>query len=106
MNVPIFDLDGRLLGIADLFDEEAGLVTEFDGQDHRLRQQHRADNIREEELEVVNLTVCRVDSLDLRQPRALVERLQARRAQGLRRDRRHDRWSLVEPDWWRTWRAS
>ncbi len=35
VNVPIFDLDGRLLGIADLLDEEAGLVTEFDGAQHR-----------------------------------------------------------------------
>lgn len=32
VNVPIFNGDGRLLGIADLFDEEAGFVTEFDGQ--------------------------------------------------------------------------
>ena len=100
VNVPIFDRNERLLGIADLFDEEAGLVTEFDGKDHRRRRQHQADNVREENLEVVNLTVCRVDSLDMRQPVPLAERLQARRAQGLRRDRRHDRWTLVEPAWW------
>ena len=62
----IFAPDGRLLGVADLFDPEAGLVTEFDGQDHRRRRQHRADNPREEELEAANLVVCRVDSIDLR----------------------------------------
>ena len=106
VNVPIFDLDERFLGIADLFDEEAGLVTEFDGQDHRKRRQHRADNLREEELEGVNLTVSRVDSLDMRQPVPLAERLRARRAQGMRRDRRHDRWTLVEPAWWRRRQAS
>jgi hypothetical protein len=106
VNVPIFDRNERLLGIADLFDEEAGLVTEFDGKDHRLRRQHQADNVREENLEVVNLTVCRVDSLDMRQPVPLAERLRARRAQGLRRDRRHDRWTLVEPVWWQRRRGS
>lgn len=106
VNVPIFDLDERFLGIVDLFDEEAGLVTEFDGQDHRLRRQHQADNVREEKLEGVNLTVCRVDSLDMRQPVPLAERLRARRTQGLRRDRRQDGWTLDEPGWWRRRRAS
>jgi hypothetical protein len=100
VNRPVFDLDGRFLGTPDLFDPDAGLATEFDGQDHRERQQHRDDNIREEKLEVVNLAVCRVDSLDLRQPAQLRERLRARRAQGLRRDRSMDRWTLVEPSWW------
>jgi hypothetical protein len=106
VNVPIFDLDGDLLGIGDLLDPEAGMVTEFDGQDHRLRRRHRADNLREEKLEAANLVVCRVDSLDLRTPRPLAERLQARHAQGLRRDRGQDRWTLVEPLWWRRRRAS
>ena len=106
VNVPIFDLEERLLGVADLLDDEAGLVTEFDGKDHRLRRQHQADNLREEKLEGTNLTVCRVDSLDMRQAVPLAERLQARRAQGLRRDRRHDAWTLVEPAWWQRRRAS
>ena len=100
VNVPVFDLDGNFLGIPDLLDPEAGLATEFDGQVHRERNQHRADNIREENLELVNLVMCRVDSLDMRQAGALRQRLRARHAQGLRRDRRQDRWTLVEPPWW------
>jgi len=36
------------------------------------------DNIREEKLEVANLTVCRVDSLDMRHPARLRERLRGR----------------------------
>ena len=104
--MPIFDLEERLLGIADLFDDEAGFVTEFDGKEHRFRRQHRADNLREEKLEGTNLTVCRVDSLDMRQAVPLAERLRARRAQGLRRDRRHDAWTLIEPAWWQRRRAA
>lgn len=106
VNRPIFDFDGRFVGKPDLFDPEAGLVTEFDGQDHRSRRQHRADNIREEKLEGVNLVVSRVDSLDLRTRLALSDRLQARYRQGLQRDRSHDRWTLEQPDWWRRRMAS
>jgi hypothetical protein len=47
-NVPVFDLDGRLLGIPDLFDPEAGLVGEYDGAHHKERDQHRYDVSREE----------------------------------------------------------
>jgi hypothetical protein len=101
VNRAIFAPDGRLLGVADLFDPEAGLVTEFDGQEHRRRRQHRADNLREEELEAANLVVCRVDSIDLRFRAALTDRLRARYAQGKRRDRSRDRWTLQQPAWWR-----
>jgi hypothetical protein len=106
VNRAVFAPDGRLLGVADLFDPAAGLVTEFDGQEHRQRRQHRADNLREEELEAANLVVCRVDSIDLRFRAALAERLRARYAQGLRRDSSRDRWTLQQPDWWRRRRAS
>lgn len=65
VNRPVFDLEENFLGTPDLLDPDAGLATEFDGQEHRGRRQHRSDNHREEKLEGVNLTVCRVDSLDL-----------------------------------------
>ncbi len=78
VNVPLFDRTGRLLGIADLFDEDAAFVCEFDGQDHRQRRQHRADNVREEGLEATGLTVVRADSLDLRHfPEELERRLRS-----------------------------
>ena len=85
---------------------EAGLATEFDGQDHRARRQHRADNIREEKLEGVNLIVSRVDSLDLRTRLALIDRLRSRYSQGLDRDRSQDNWTLEQPAWWRRRKAS
>lgn len=106
VNRPVFDLDENFLGRPDLFDPEAGLACEFDGKNHRERERHRSDNIREEKLEGANLTVCRVDSLDMRRPASLKERLRARHAQGLRRDRSQDRWTLVEPLCWRRRRAA
>ena len=42
-----------------------------------------------------------VDSLDMRQPVPLKERLRARYAHGMRRNRELDRWTMVEPPWWR-----
>ena len=106
VNQPVFDLEGAFLGVPDLFDPNAGLVTEFDGQDHRERRQHREDNLREERLEEANLVVCRVDSLDLRRPKALADRLIARYRQGLARDPGRDRWTLRQPAWWPRRRAA
>ncbi|WP_114558874.1 DUF559 domain-containing protein [Desertihabitans aurantiacus] len=101
VNAPVFDRRERLLGIADLLDAEAGLVTEFDGQHHRGRRQHRADNEREERFEDAGLTVVRADSLDLREhPDKLVRRLRSGYRRGQQRDRRRDGWTLAEPTWW------
>lgn len=102
INVPLFDAaDGSFLGIPDLFDPDAALAMEFDGEQHRTRHQHRRDNLREEGLERANVTVIRVDSLDLMHDRrALVRRILDGRQRGLRRDRRFDRWTLTEPGWW------
>ena len=47
-NRPVFDLDGRLLGIPDLFDPVAGLVGEYDGADHRAEDRRARDAVREE----------------------------------------------------------
>jgi hypothetical protein len=102
VNSPVFDLDGRFLGIPDLLDEEAGLGCEFDGQDPCLRRQHQDDNLREELLEDTNLVGCRVDSLDPRYPAPLRERLRDAWARGQARDRRRDRFTTEIPAWW--WR--
>ncbi|QDP98205.1 hypothetical protein FOE78_21920 [Microlunatus elymi] len=101
INQPIFDLEGRFLGEPDLFDPEAAVATEFDGEYHRDRFQHRADNLREEVLEEANVTVQRIDSLDLIRDRMpLIERLQRGHRRGTRRDRRLDSWTLTRPEWW------
>lgn len=103
VNVPIFDHSERLLGIADLFDPASGLVGEFDGDQHRKTAQHRKDNIREEKFESANLVVVRADKIDIRRERRqLVGRLQDGYSRGQARDRRRDRWTLTQPEWWLT----
>ena len=102
VNVPIFDLSGSLVGIADLFDRAAGLVIESDGSGHRAEGVHAEDNIREESFEVLNLFVSRVGSLDHRDQAALVERLQRARLHASMRNVA-PRWTTDKPDWWFTW---
>lgn len=106
VNRSVLDLDGRSLGVPDLLDVEAGLVLEYDGArwtgspvvgGHRDRDQHRADNVREELFERAGLTVVRADGRDLSHyRRRLMARVSAARADGLRRDRSRDRW-MVRP---------
>jgi hypothetical protein len=108
-NRAVFDQHGQLLGVPDLLDIEAGLAMEYDGArwrsdratGHRDRAQHREDNAREERLERAGLVVVRVEKDDLTRYRsALAERLASARADGLRRNRARDRWTVDEPEHW------
>jgi hypothetical protein len=81
VNCPVRDRDsGRLLGIADLLDETAGLVIEFDGADHRGAHRHTKDVDREELLRRHQLEVCRVTGLALRDQARVAVRLRAAHA--------------------------
>jgi ribosomal protein L31E len=101
VNRPVFDLRGRLLGIADLIDPASGLVIESDGRQHREDELlHTADNVREEGMEDANLTVVRVTGRDHRDPVALGARLRRGYRRARARDSRRDAWTLVEPGWW------
>jgi hypothetical protein len=48
LNQPVFDLEGRLLGVPDLFDATSGTGGEYDGEHHKAIDQHRRDVAREE----------------------------------------------------------
>ena len=108
-NRAVFDSAGNLLGVPDLLDAEAALALEYDGatwrsdrdKGHRNREQHREDNAREERLERAGLIVVRVEKADLTRYRGkLAARILAAYADGLRRDRSRDRWTLDEPPDW------
>lgn len=76
VNAPVHDLDGRFLGIVDLLEGVAGLALEYDGEYHWEVGQQTRDNYREESLERNGLTVLRVTALDLKNPPALITRIQ------------------------------
>jgi hypothetical protein len=98
VNVPVFDLMGNLLGVADLLDEESGLVIETDGAHHREIEKHAEDNHREEAFERTGLVVTRVTSGDHGDRLSVVRRLNAA-LRDARRSTRRD-WTLQQPDWW------
>lgn len=101
VNRAVFDLDGRLLGYADLLDPAAGVVGEYDGADHRAARRHSKDVDREAGFRDHRLEVVRVTGPDL-PDRALVTRRIAggyRRASWLPESRRT--WTLQPPPWWR-----
>jgi hypothetical protein len=98
VNPTVVTLDGAFVGRTDLLDPEAGTVAEYDGGHHRDLTRHTADNVREEDLEHLNLTVTRSTALDLwpHRPR-LVLGLRTAHRDGCRRDRSRDAWGIRLP---------
>lgn len=101
VNVPVFDPTGRLLGVADLLDEDSGLVIESDGGHHREAVAHTTDNHREEDFERHGLVVCRATALDHRHRFRLAGRIAAAHRDAQRSTRRL--WTTEPPPWWDTW---
>lgn len=92
-NWPVNDLDGRLLGVVDLLDPDAGLAGEYDGADHAAPERRALDHARQETIEQHRLRVVRIAGPDLGRLRhRTVLRLQSRHALGRSRDRSRDRW--------------
>jgi hypothetical protein len=100
VNRPVFSLDGRLLGIADLLDEEAGLVGEFDGADHRAAARHSKDVQREDRFRRHGLEVFRVTGPDLLHPERVVNRMLSARQRALSLPPGRRAWTTRPPPWW------
>ncbi|MGN6129080.1 MAG: hypothetical protein ACTHOK_01930, partial [Nocardioidaceae bacterium] len=82
---------GRLLGVADLIDPEAGVVGEFDGGEHSGAGRRSRDAARDGAFRDHGLEVFRVTAVDLRDPAKVVARvLAAYRRAGTR---------ALEPTW-------
>jgi hypothetical protein len=94
VNVAVFSREGRLLGYPDLLDEEAGLVIEYDGEDHRDARRHSDDVDREASFRAVGLEVTRVTSRDLRNVQALGRRLTTARSRARFEAVERRRWTL------------
>ena len=98
VNCPIRSKEsGRLLGIADLLDEHAGLVVEYDGADHRHAARHTKDVDREDLLRRHGLEVVRVTSGTLRRRSTVVDRLVAARERAKHLPEADRAWIAVPP---------
>ena len=65
VNQRVFDLHGKLLGIADLLDPVAGVVGEYDGADHRSGTRQSKDVAREDGFRGVELEFFKVTGPDM-----------------------------------------
>lgn len=101
VNVPVFDLSGRLLGYPDLLDVVAGLVVEYDGADHRAARRHSDDVDREARMRAAGLEVTRITSLDLLRPERALARLREARSRAPFTPTNRRRWTLEAPEWFR-----
>ncbi len=93
VNRRVEDLDGHLICNPDLFDEEAGTVVEYDGEEHRSAARHDHDVRRQERCRRAGLEYVVVTSRDLHRREALIERL--------RRSRARSRFAAVGDRAWR-----
>ena len=102
----LYDLDGTLICIPDLLDEEAGLVGEYDGAEHLTLRRRVKDDAREEACRRVGLEHVRFTGPDVRNPDRVVRRLLAARSRALFLPAGERRWTLEQPDhrwagrWW------
>ena len=99
LNREVYDLDGRLIGIPDLFDEEAGLVGEYQGEDHKDGQRHREDVEREEKFRDHGLEFFEVVGGDLARRQLVVDRMRNARARAKFLPPESRAWTLEPPPW-------
>ncbi len=100
-NQPLFSVDGQLLGYPDLFDEESGMVGEYDGVDHKERERHRRDVEREERYRDHGLEYFTVVGGDIRDRDKVVRRMHGTRSRARFEPPDRRRWTLTPPTWWR-----
>lgn len=97
VNQPVYDLEGRLIGIPDLFDPVAGLAGEYQGAHHKGIGQHRADVDRAERFRQHGIEIVEIVQGDTRDA-AASRIVQARaRAKFLAPAKRT--WTLDPPRW-------
>lgn len=99
-NAPLFSSDGALLGYPDLFDEEAGVVGEYDGAHHKDGEQHRRDVSREARYRDHGLEYFTVVGGELSDRRAVAARMHSTRSRASFVPEPRRRWTLTPPPGW------
>jgi hypothetical protein len=98
-NVEVYDLDGRLIGVPDLFDPVAGLVGEYQGEDHKGGAQHREDVDREERFRDHGLEYFELVGGDIANRYVAVQRMRNARGRAKFLPPESRAWTLDTPPW-------
>ena len=96
-NRAVYTLTGKLIGVPDLLDAQAGVVGEYDGGQHQLRSRRRRDARRRAAFRSVGLETFEVVAGDFDDNDLVVERMRGarRRAQWLPHASRG--WTIMSP---------
>ena len=97
VNRSVYDLRGRLICVADLFDDEVGMVVEYDGAEHRKAGRHARDVRREDLCRRAGLEYAKVTGPDMYDVDLVVDRLRSTRARALSRPAGARLWTLQGP---------
>ena len=97
VNRSVYDLRGRFICTADLFDEEAGMVVEYDGMEHRRARRHARDVRREDLCRRAGLEYAKITGPDMHELDLVVDRLRTTRARALLRPAGRRLWTLQGP---------
>ena len=100
VNQEIFTLEGRLVGVADLFDPVAGLVGEYDGSDHLRVLRRSRDMCREEAFRRLGLEYVGAVGPDMRDAIRLAGRMRSTRSRALFAAADDRRWTIEPPPGW------
>lgn len=98
-NRPVYDLDGKLLGIPDVIDPVAGLVGEYRGEDHKDGARHRKDVAREDRYRDHGLEFFEIVGGDLHNRGLCIARMLNARARAKFLPLESCAWTLEPPPW-------
>jgi len=96
-NRAIYTRTGRLIGVPDLLDEEAGVAGEYDGGFHQKRNRRRRDAAREQAFRAVGLETFKVVAGDLGAGSLVPQRMTAARSRARWLPPEQRSWTLVNP---------
>ncbi len=99
-NQPVFGRDGRLLGIPDLLDVDAGVVGEYDGADHLTRSRRSRDLARLEGFREAGLECFTLVAGDLQPNGPAAARMMSTRRRAAHLPEAQRRWTITPPPWW------
>jgi len=100
VNQPVFDLRGKLLGIADLLDPVAGVVGEYDGADHRSGRRQSKDVAREDGFRGVRLEYFKVTGPDMSNRPLVANRMTTTRRRAAWLPVGERAWTIEPPPGW------
>ena len=98
-NREVYDLDGRLIGIPDLFDPVAGLAGEYQGEDHKDGRRHREDVEREERFRDHGIETFEVVGGELERRQFIAARMRNARSRAKFLPPESCSWTLETPPW-------